>query len=307
MLNKNKPHVIGGVPTFHHGGVRNHRLNNLEEVKKIKDFPAYNPNPTISRVNGNNAPSDTILIWINTYNRVDDLKLLLKDIVSNKSKFKLKVYIVDDASSDEYINMLHKFSGQLDIVYHKMSFNHGKTQYWRLCNYALDKIKLEHNQFKYFIKLDDDCRLVDNFFNKCINIWNTIDDPQKICLNFRLDSREGKPVWTGILPRLIHFGKVPVYLSQWVDMDFFCEAAMLRSLEFKIKPQLPLRWVKDLAASSGVGRDISVRLVRLKYHLYLTKESLVIHNHHDSKMNPEERGVNPLVTKINNNPLYGTL
>jgi glycosyltransferase involved in cell wall biosynthesis len=247
----------------------------------------------------------SIFVWINTYNRVKCLQNLLRDICDNQANFKIKVFIVDDFSTDNYTDMLRNFSGKLDIVYHKVSFNHGKKLYWMLCNYTLSKIKLEINNYRYFIKIDDDCRLVKDFFVKCVNIWESIIDRRKICLNFRLDTREGKSVWTGILPKLVTFNNIPLYLSQWVDMDFICDARMFKTLDFQITRQPEERWKYNRIASSGVGRDISVRLVNRGYHLYLTTESLVNHDHHDSKMNPEERGRNPLTTKPITNLGYG--
>jgi hypothetical protein len=267
--------------------LRPETLNKIEEFSLEKSF------------------TEPILIWINTYNRPNELRSLLTDICDNKSNFDIKIFILDDCSKEDYTKMLQKFSGRLDITYHKMSYNYGKKLYWRMCNYVLNRIKLEGNQYKYFIKLDDDCRLISNFFLKCINIWKNINDNKKICLNFRLDTREGNPIWTGVVPRRYNFNGVTVYLSQWVDMDFFCEFSMFNALNFKITEQLSDRWKTKKESSSGVGRDISIRLNKTGYHLYLTTESLVQHDHHGSKMNPSERDKNPLITKPFTNFNYG--
>jgi hypothetical protein len=248
---------------------------------------------------------ESIFIWINSFNRPKELNSLLKDIYKNKQNFQITVFVLDDCSSLDYVPILKSFSGKLNIVYHRVDYNHGKKQYWRLCNYALSVIKKEYSDYDYYIKLDDDCRLVENFFVKCVYLWSIIEDKKKICLNFRLDSREGKSVWTRILPRILKFNGIPIYLSQWVDMDFFCTLDMLRVLNFNISEQSIYRWYRNKNASSGTGRDISIRLVQKGYHLYLTTETLVIHDHHDSKMNPDERGKNPLVTKLVRNLNYG--
>jgi hypothetical protein len=101
------------------------------------------------------------------------------------------------------------------------------------------------------------------------------------------------------------FNDIPLYLAQWVDMDFFCTKDMFEALDYKIEEQNPARWMHRPTASSGVGRNISLRLAKEHLHLYLTTETLVIHDHHESKMNPLERDKNPLITKPITNPSYG--
>jgi hypothetical protein len=274
-----------------------------DESIKIADKTIIQPQPKVFITKP--IFKSSILVWINTFERVDSLRELLQDIENNKDEFDVKVFIVDDGSKSDYISLFKEFSHSLDIEYHKMAFNHGKHKYWKLCNYALQVIKTKFNQYKYYVKVDDDCRLMKDFFKRCVNIWENISDRNKICLNFRLDSREGKRVWTGVLPKRIIFNSIPLYLSQWVDMDFFCTIKMLKALNFKITEQPIDRWLRNQNNSSGVGRDISLRLFYKHLNLYLTTETLVIHNHHGSKMNPHERGINPLMTKQTKDNKYG--
>jgi len=184
-----------------------------------------------------------------------------------------------------------------------MSSNHGKKQYWKLCSYVMSILQYNKN-FDYYIKLDDDGRLINNFFDKCAHIWESIKDRRKICLNFRLDDREGKPVWTGVKPLKVKFGDIAVYKSQWVDMDFCCPYRFFEALGFSLRRPKVHRW-RNPFTSSGTGRDISTRLHSLGYHLYLTTQTLVIHDGHDSKMNPHERERHPLKTKPITDPHYG--
>ena len=58
------------------------------------------------------------------------------------------------------------------------------------------------------------------------------------------------------------------------------------------------RWEKDKNLSSGVGCQLSERLLSLGYNMYHTTQSLVIHDGEDSKMNIEERILNKLKTNI---------
>ncbi len=246
-----------------------------------------------------------ILIWINTYNRPDELSLLLQDIVDNRGKLKIDLLIMDDCSNKSYDNVILRFKPLINIKYIKQVKNHGKYQYWRLCNKAMEQIKLSISSYRYFIKLDDDLRLTNNFFDKCINIWKTINDKSKICLNFRLDTREGCRVWTRFTPIRTTFGGIDVYKSQWVDCDFFTTRRFFDSIDFSI-PFIPrTRWRNNRNKSSGVGEYFSKQLSKT-FSLYLTCESLVDHCELESQMNPLEREINPLATNtFNKQSNYG--
>ena len=247
----------------------------------------------------------SILVWVNTYNRPEELSRLLLDIYKSKSKHQIKVLVIDDCSTVDYVELLDSFDGRLNIEYQKMEKNHGKYEYWKLCTYAMNEIaKSPH--FDYCVKLDDDGRLVDRFFDRCINIWESIKDAKKICLNFRLDSREGQKVWTGVLPKKEIHNNIKVYRSQWVDMDFFVTMKFFMALNWRISKPTYARWHNPYA-SSGTGRDISTRLAKYGYNLYLTTQSLVQHDDHDSHMNLSERARHPLITKPFTDPRYGIL
>jgi len=248
-------------------------------------------------------PRRSIFVWINTYNRPADLRNLLGDIYKSKGPHKLKILVVDDASTLDYDSVLNSFSGKLNIEYHKMDENHGKKGYWKLCTYAMHEIK-KNIGYDYYMKVDDDGRLVDCFFDRCVNIWECIRDQKKICLNFRLDSRERKRVWTNVYPTLENHKGIPVYKSQWVDMDFFVTLNFFAAIRFRIRKPADRRWSNPYV-SSGTGRDISTRLYKMGYNMYLTSQTLVIHDEHDSKMNPGERARNPLITKKITDPNYG--
>ena len=238
-----------------------------------------------------------ICVWINTYDRPDELDALLSDIVRDKEDFKIKVFIFNDCSKKDYTGVIKKYEQALDMFYTRETSNHGKKKYWKLCSKAIRKICSGDEKFDYFIKVDDDGRLVDRFIRKVINVWESIKDNKKLTLNFRVDSREGKKVWTNFKPRLMKGNKYPIYLSQWVDMDFICEKEMFARLGYRLRSQPERRWAYNPSRSSGTGEDISQRLVSSGFRLYMTTETLVIHDDHESIMNPEERKKNPLLTK----------
>jgi len=134
------------------------------------------------------------------------LSLLLKDIRRDKSDFDVKIIIFDDCSDEIYD--LDEFS-DLDIDFTREEKNHGKTEYWKLYNKGLRYINNTKN-YDYYFKLDDDVRLKKDFFSESINIWENIDDQNKISLFPLLDNREGKKVWTNHEPIIKEFGGIKV-------------------------------------------------------------------------------------------------
>jgi len=231
-----------------------------------------------------------IHVIINTYNRPHMLDLLLSDIEKNKSNYSVMVNIYDDGSEANYTKVLNKY----DNINYKKYGNHGKKRYWELVNKSFYDAK--YSNAKYFYKFDDDVKLVDDFFNKTIKIWNKIDDEKKICLNPLLDDlRKGQTVWGGT-PKIVKFGNFKIWNSDWVDMMFMCEKNFFKSLDFEIQKISTSRWKKDPKKSSGVGVQISNRLRGQNLGMYQVCDSLIIHGDHDSAMNDELRKTEPIIS-----------
>merc|ERR1712098_305061 len=84
-----------------------------------------------------------------------------------------------------------------------------------------------------------------------------------------------------------------VYKSQWLDMAILFDREMLR---FRVKEVPISRWKKNKLVSSGVGAQLSKRLHNAGYSMYQVENSLIHHGDHESRMNYEERKLNPLVS-----------
>ena len=149
----------------------------------------------------------------------------------------------------------------------------GRSGYWRTVN-CLFRGRGNH---KYYFMLPDDFLPADGMVEKAITLWNSIKDPQKICLNLYAD-RIGIPCWTGFK----QVDKGNVYLRQWVDMCFLCEDKFFTELG----ELTDTRGNWQTKGSSGVGAMISKRLKRKEFNLYQVKESLVEvqEEHHKSQM-----------------------
>jgi hypothetical protein len=109
--------------------------------------------------------------------------------------------------------------------------------------------------------LPDDFLPVDGMTRKAIELWNSISDPRKICLNLFTD-RIGSACWTHLTPRDIG----EMWQTGWVDMCFMAENLFFDVVKLRKTP---------CRHSSGVGAQISRSLVKSNYSLFQVKESLV--------------------------------
>lgn len=233
------------------------------------------------------------IIWMATYNRTTHVNNLLDDIKKESQSYKVKIVIYDDCSTDDYTPILQKFD-DLDISYTRLKERHGKKKYWALMTRAMKEIAQYSS--KYYIKIDDDFRLHNNFFSKCVGTWNCIDDPKKVLLNYYCDKRAGERHWTSFEPHKVQFGPCTLWKTGWVDCFFFSTRRLYEILQFHITKINKRRWsIGKENRSSGVGADISNRLVN-KWSMYQVSSSLVDHHgNDDSKMHGDYRKECPLI------------
>jgi hypothetical protein len=152
---------------------------------------------------------------------------------------------------------------------------------------------LKNIESNYFIYLQDDLELCDNFFEKIIDLYNNLNDENKISLEFLTDSRTARPNWSMFNPHLFDLNYIK---TQWVELHFICEKKFFDVLDFTIFPISDERWKVNPNLSSGVGQQMTNRLLNLKFNMYHIKETLVYHQDHDSLMNYDERKINKLIT-----------
>jgi hypothetical protein len=211
-----------------------------------------------------------IEVTITTYNRKEKLFNLLSDIEKEKN-YNVKVRVFDDCSNENL---------NLNCFYYRFKEHKGKNGYWEIINKAF---KVDNADYYFF--LPDDVRLCENFFDRAINQFDSINDSNKICLNLLLDkSRIGKASWTGFKPVMFLCGDYYVYKTQWIDMCFIAKKKFFSELEYKILPVGPSRWNSNNRLGSGLGDQISTRLNNKGLNIYQVVDTLVFHSNHDSKM-----------------------
>jgi len=221
-------------------------------------------------------------VFITTYNRAKMLEDLIQQIQSQKNNLKLKIIVFDDGSDEKY---------QLpdQVSYFKFFPNMGKKKFWKIIDTSLKLMK--QIDAKYFIFLQDDVTIKENFFYDLKKKYEEIEDPKKISLSFLSDNRVKSPNWTNYQPRV----RGEVIKTQWIELHFICEKKLFEALEYKMEPIKPTRWDTNPLLSSGVGWQMSLRLHNKGYGMYHTKESFVSHGDHESKMNKQERVKNKLI------------
>lgn len=224
-------------------------------------------------------------VIISTFNRPKMLKELLNNIEQEKKNYNILVLVFDDNSSEKVD--LSKYN----VKKITMNPNMGKKKYYVLINATFSYIK--NIKSKYFIYLPDDVKLINNFFDETKRIYESIDHPRKICLSILTDDRVNKSNWTNF--QTIDYGEY--YQTQWNDLCFIAEKKFFDMLNHTIEKITPNRWVNNPNLSSGVGQQISIRLNRMNYNMYHTKNSMVHHGSHESKMNKIERTKVSLITK----------
>lgn len=219
------------------------------------------------------------IITITTRNRPEMLLSLLKQLAEQNTEHKFTAFIFDDNSSEDYKEVIKFCSENKNLIYSKTCNYFGKKNYWTLVNVVFSTLK--YSEFDYFIQLQDDVVLCDNFIDKAIEAYEAIKDPKKISLYLHEgESRKDQPCWTNVYPT--KFEGKEYSLTQWIDMcAFIVKKDFLEALNYEIQPIPESRWDKDPMLSSGVGQQISRRLYK-DYHLY--RQPLVTHGDHKSVM-----------------------
>jgi len=223
-------------------------------------------------------------IVITTFNRPKMLYSLLGQIEKQTKDKKIKILLLNDCSTEKYE------LSNYDLIKINFCPNKGKKLFWEIIDLSFKVCKKIDS--KYFVYLQDDLKLCDNFFNELKNKYENIKDDKKISLEFRTDNRTERPNWNNFEPQI-----VGDYIhSNWVELDFICEKKFFDVLEYKINEISKNRWDNNPNLSSGVGQQLTQRLLSLGFNMYHTKKSFVGHGDHQSKMNEEERKITKLIS-----------
>ena len=113
-----------------------------------------------------------------------------------------------------------------NVVFHRFEKNYGKKEAWMKFNYIFENVSRE---YYYYIVLSDDSKLVDNFVERAIETWESINDDMKICLSFSSIERTKQPCFTGVKS----IDKGNVILTQWTDLTFICTKQFIKKINIR--------------------------------------------------------------------------
>lgn len=228
--------------------------------------------------------SGGFVVVVRTFNRPARLLELLEDIVRERPpNVLLRVVVFDDASRIDN-TLARQLCDEQGWAWVRHPQNFGKRKAWRAFDTMFRWLKPKLHPLDLCVFLDDDMRLCRGFFAQIASSWRSIRDRRKSTLHLMVDrSRQGKTCWTAIEPKPYNDCATRI---QWVDGSFVADASFFRALHWRMQPVPQSRWQTNPKLSTGVGRQISQRLVAASRNLYQVKRSLVVHAQCDSRMNP---------------------
>jgi len=263
----------------------------IQTLKNTKTIPESISNTKSVNIS-NHSSGKKIAIVVYTYDRYMMLKHLLDSIQVNLStNYEYRVFIFDDASPKKqtYIKTDYSF----EIYYHRFSVNHGKVNWYIMIDYIFKFFKSK--KFHYYIFTSDDMQFIHQGIEKSVQLYEGIKDDNKGCLNIHND-RGPFSRWVKHQPK--NYDK-QLWRTYWIDMCFLCKYQTLKKLNFGINFTDFKKIIRHNKYGSGVGKFLSIKLDKQNVHIYLVKNSLIYHLGNDeSKMNPKERKINQLVTRL---------
>lgn len=174
----------------------------------------------------------------------------------------------------------------------------GKMQFWRSYQTALDVARQWRPARTLF--LHDDVEFTPDLLEQADAIWRaTADDPlRRVLYLFSSSKDEEQGRWIEFQRR--ELPEKRCRLTNWFDLQaFMVDLEFFELLRFKMVPIHPNRWRRKPTTSSGVGRQLTLRL-RHRATVYQAWPPLVSHGAEPSIANPEAR----VATDLDNREEY---
>ena len=219
-----------------------------------------------------------VLVAITSYKRNYSLMLLVEKLLDEPN---VDIVIFDD-KSDKPLTIGNKRVTKLTNPEHR-----GKAGFWKTYNDIFAYCK-EHD-YDYYIILPDDVLPCPEFVKEAIASYHNAGDP--ICISPLLTNRS-------LAPGISRWGRKPIerkdgyYLTHYFDCCTVCRRDFFEALHWLLAPIAPH---PDPHRSSGVGRQVTIRLQEQGKRMCHVERTLLSIVPSDSQMNPEERKRHPMV------------
>ena len=213
-----------------------------------------------------------VLVIITTYNRNKTLWRLVDHLLAESSAD----FVIFDDKSDKPLTICSPRVTQITNPEHR-----GKEGFWKTYNDMMAYIK-DRPEYDYYIILPDDVEPCPNFIEEAINAYINCGG---ICISPLLTNRS-------LAPGISRWGRKPIerkdgyYLTHYFDCCTVCRRDFFEALHWLLAPIAPN---PDPHRSSGVGRQITLRLQEQGKRMCHVERTLLTIVPSDSEMNPEER------------------
>lgn len=246
---------------------------------------------------------EIIHILIPTFDRPREFRRLMEQIDHEAGNWdgEIRITVLDDGSRALYADD-YRFENvpHLKVKVLGNRTNNGKEGYYLTVTRLAGTIKTGGRSERplYVMHLSDDLVISDHykgrFFSTAIGRLNSCG-PRACALNLLTDSRGIINQWTGIIPEQAHND---LWETGWVDGGFIAHGHLWSDLWYRVEIIPKSRWVKNPLLGSGVWMQVSNKLKARGWRMFHMEHGMLGHGDCESKMNPEERQINPLKTEL---------
>ena len=269
------------------------RLEEPALLARWTDIGARQPLKAIPRLG--NPPERLVVVM--TYERPDACASLMQQLERavgrEDARARTALLVMRDAGEGDYSAARALASSVASTVLWLEAREWlGKVRFWQ--SYQVAMLVARSWQPERTLFLHDDVEFDDDVLERANSIWQaTAEDPRRRVL-YLYSSDKDEPGG-----RWVRFGRREMpdkacRLTNWVDLQaFMVDRQFFELLNYRILPIHPNRWKRKPATSSGVGRQLTLRL-RGRGTIYQAWPPLVCHGSQPSLANREARQENDL-------------
>ncbi|MEY4543949.1 MAG: hypothetical protein RL685_144 [Pseudomonadota bacterium] len=238
-----------------------------------------------------------LLVVINTYDRpgpcLSQLQRVKRALAARGLSERSLLLVLHDACQQDYTaarRLAPSVAGTQLWLDARERF--GKAQFWQVYQTAF--LLARHYRPARALFLHDDVEFEEDLLERADALWDaTASDPLRRVL-YLFSSRDDEAEGRWIKFRRQELPDQQCRLTNWLDLQaFLVDQAFFELLEYSLIPIHANRWRRNPSLSSGVGRQLTLRL-RGRATTYQAWPPLVKHGSEPSVANPEARNANDL-------------
>jgi len=240
-------------------------------------------------------PSPQLMVVLMTYQRPDSAAHVLSQLAAALRQWSgsVSLLVLRDAGDADYAAARAQARAiDPEHVWFDARQRFGKAGFWRMHQTALDVARLWQPERALY--LQDDLAFSPELLRSVDQLWQATEiDAQRRVL-YLFSSRDDEPEGRWVRYQRRDVPGAACRLTNWFDLQaFLIDRRGLELLDYRMVPVHPNRWRRRPAQSSGVGRQLSLRLFG-RGHVYQAWPPLVVHGTEQSTMNPEARSARSL-------------